>query len=133
LFIDAAKKDWVIICAGVDKDNPGYLEDKKESENSNIKQKANEKEEIKAEEQEPNLECKEINLSDLNFDSKKNYIILLRNDGMNFNTCHYKLYVPPCLDNKMVKKHPFDYIESLNTSVILGLILSSIKMKNHKI
>lgn len=117
----------------MDKDNPGFTEDKKESENPNKKPKANEKQEEKTEEQEAKLDCKEISLRELTFDEKKNYVILLRNDGSNFNTCHYKIYVPPCLDERMVKKHPFDYIDSLNSSVILGLILSSFKMKNFKI
>jgi len=98
----------------------------------NKKPKANEKQEEKVvEEQEAKIECKEISLRELSFDSKKNYIILLRNDGSNFNTCHYKVYFPPCLDGRMIKKHPFDYIDSLNSSVILGLILSSFKIKNN--
>lgn len=131
--LDAAKKDWVIVCAGVDKDNPGYSPEKKHSDNLNKKKDSNKETEMKEDESQSTLECKEINLRDLNFDQRKNYIILLRNDGSNFNTCHYKLYVPPCLDDKMVKRHPFDYIESLNTSVILGLIISSFKNKTNSI
>lgn len=74
--------------------------------------------------------AKEIKLDDIDFfeeKDNKNYIILLRNDGMNFETCHFKVYVPPLLDDKMVKKHPFDYIDSLNLSVILGLILTKFR------
>lgn len=73
------------------------------------------------------IECKEINLKELKFDANKNYILLLRNEGSNFETCHYKVYIPPLLDEKMVKKHPFDFIESMNTSVILGLVLTKLR------
>lgn len=117
----------------MDKDNPGYTEEKKQNEVLNKKPNANQKQEEKGEEQDTKIECKEISLRELSFDAKKNYVILLRNDGSHFNTCHYKIYIPPCLENRMVKKHPFDYIDSLNSSVILGLLLSSFKIKNEKI
>ncbi len=134
LILDAAKKDWIIICAGNDNENPGLPQtDSKNQEklnNEEEKEENNDENEENIETKQAKFDSKTIKLDDLEFNPKKNYIIILRNLNNNFMNCHYKLYIPPLLDEKMIKRHPFDYIDSLNSSVILGLILTKFKMKN---
>jgi tRNA G18 (ribose-2'-O)-methylase SpoU len=74
-----------------------------------------------------------INLNDLPVSKDKNYILLFSSDETNLtentiNTADIKVYLPPGLDESLANKHPYNLIQSLNISVITGLLINHLKL-----
>jgi 21S rRNA (GM2251-2'-O)-methyltransferase len=76
-----------------------------------------------------------VDLWNLPVSKDKNYIILLSsedNSNLSENTLNisdHKVYIAPHLDDSLNNKHPFNIIDSMNISVISGLLINHIKYK----
>jgi tRNA G18 (ribose-2'-O)-methylase SpoU len=78
-------------------------------------------------------ENKTSGLFELELPKNKNYLLMLsseENSNLSDNTLNiseHRVYIPPHLDDSLSNKHPFNIVDSMNISVISGLLISQIK------
>lgn len=133
-LLEAQKEGWKVISANSDSEKQ---DDDSNSKNNSSNQSSNNNEKI-IEEEASNLsfneksKCQKVNLHDLPIDiEKNNVVILISSDAESHaNSCNFHVTLPPLFKEGNENKFPFNIIDTLNSGVTLGMILSQLRFKS---
>jgi hypothetical protein len=134
-LLEAQKEGWKVISANADRekeDDESNSKNGSSNQNSNNNEKTNEEEEGNTSSLNQDNKCQKIHLHDLPLDlNKNNIVILISSDPeAHKNSSNFHVTLPPLFNEGNQNKFPFNIIDTLNSGVTLGMILSQLRFKS---